>query len=68
MASLPPDDDGSDLDDVFSALPPVAVKPKRKAKAKAKASTKVATRKPKQEKKKKNEIKKSEGRRCCSRK
>ena len=68
MASLPPDDDGSDLDDVFSALPPVAVKPKRKAKAKAKASTQVATRKPKQEKKKKNEIKKSEGRRCCSRK
>ena len=43
MASLPPDDDGSGLDDAFSALPPVVVKPKRKAKAKTKASAPVAT-------------------------
>ena len=50
MASLPPDDDGSGLDDAFSALPPVVVKPKRKAKAKTKASAPVATKTKKERK------------------
>ena len=53
MASLPPDDDGSGLDDAFSLPPPVAVKPKRKAKAKARPSAPVAATKPKKEREKK---------------